>query len=200
MKDIYIVLSATSGHMGKFIRKITNTPYNHLSFSFHEDLHEVLSFARYYYSTPFYGGFIHESKERYDHANIKLYKISIDDNSYENIQHFIMEMEEYPHDYYYHTLNALLSPLHKSINIKNAYTCLSFINAILQQSEPMISFYDIQDLMNHLQPYVVFEGTLDTFKLPADLTYIKFIPFHQIIILSFKQNYRILETLIKKIS
>ena len=64
----------------------------------------------------------------------------------------------------------------------------------------MISFYDIQDLMNHLQPYVVFEGTLDTFKLPADLTYIKFIPFHQIIILSFKQNYRILETLIKKIS
>ena len=108
-----------------------------------------------------------------------------------------MEIEEHPYDYYYHTLNALLSPLHKSIDIKNAYTCLSFVNAILQQSELMISFYDIQDLMNHLQPYDVFEGTLDTFKLPADLTYIKFIPFHQIIMLSVKQNYNLMQYLIQ---
>lgn len=198
MKEIYIVLSATNGHIGKIIRKVTNTSYNHLSFSFHPDLDILLSFARYYYSTPFYGGFIHECIERYDNADIRLYKISLDDRSYENIQHFIINIESHPQKYYYHTINALLTPLHKRIDIKNAYTCLSFIDAILQQSNLTFSFSDVQELMNHLQPYLIYEGSLDSFKLSSDLSYIKFIPLHQIIKLSIRQNYKLLESFIKR--
>ena len=197
MKDIYLILSATNGHMGKLIRSLTDMPYNHISFSFDPHLQDIISFARYYYAAPLYGGFIHESKERYEHTPILLFKIPISQSSYEKIHHLITEMDKHPHDYLYHTINAVLSPFHRSIHIKNAYTCVSFIAMLLHQTEfSFDSVYDIRQIKKKLDPYLVYEGNMDDFMLQSDPSYMKTITFTDSIKLSLIQNYKLFQRFI----
>ena len=66
-KSLYVLFSATPYRMGKCIRFITGEPYNHVSIATEEDLRECYGFARRYYETPFYGGFVTERPSRYIH-------------------------------------------------------------------------------------------------------------------------------------
>jgi len=104
MKDIYVVISATKSKLGSCIRFFTNNAYNHVSISFDEDLKDMVSFARYYYQMPFYGGYVHESIERYYDAQIILYKISLDNESYKKVRSEVRQFEENSKDYVYHTI------------------------------------------------------------------------------------------------
>lgn len=201
MKDIYLILSSTDGHMGSFIRKITHMTYNHVSFSFDNDLSDMISFARYYYRAPFYGGFIHEGVQRYKKASILLYQISIEDDSYKKIHQLITEMDENSNDYIYHMINAALSPFHRSIYIEKAHTCVSFANLILQQSDlPFESSYDIKMLMDQLKPYLINQGPMDAFQLQSDSAYLKPLNFVDVFKLTLIQNLRLLHRLFFKSS
>ena len=57
---LYVVFSATPYRMGKLIRFVTREPYNHVAISTEASLTRMYSFARRFYRTPFYGGFVTE--------------------------------------------------------------------------------------------------------------------------------------------
>ena len=62
---LYIVVSSTPSRMGHFIRRITGQDYNHISVSLDPQLLTMYSFARRYYRTPLFGGFVQETPARY---------------------------------------------------------------------------------------------------------------------------------------
>lgn len=199
MKMIYVVLSATPSTIGKLIRVFTHFPYNHVSFSFDHDLKDMISFARYYYEMPFYGGFIHESIERYQDSNILLYEIPISEDDYERIKNSINEIEKEPEEYIYHTINALLCPFHKSINAIHAHTCASFTDSLLQQTSISFSrMYDIPQVKEQLEPYLIYVGSIHKFHLQSNPNYFKDFSIIDRLKFTFHQQKRLIKRIIKK--
>lgn len=196
MKNMYIILSATTNTMGKCIRFFTHSTYNHVSISFDDDLNDLVSFARYYHDMPFYGGFIHENIERYRNANIMLYKIPIDEKTYQVIQSYIADLEMHADDYLYHTINALLCPFHKSIYIPHAHTCISFTESVLQLTGlPLSHFYEINQIKTALLPYLIYEGSINHFYLKSNPEYLKSFPVKERIHLTYRQQRKLIQRL-----
>ncbi|MGN1343647.1 MAG: hypothetical protein ACI4U3_03655 [Traorella sp.] len=174
MKDIYLVISKTNSKLGKFIRLFTGTNYNHVSISFDGELNDMISFARYYYQIPFYGGYVHESKERYIDSKIIIYKIRISDDSYLKVQQYIDHIEKNKEQYIYHTINAILYPIHISIQTPQAYTCLSFACELLQiASLPSEKILTFKQLIDFLDEYKIYEGNVYCHNYSNDSTYMK---------------------------
>jgi len=65
MNNIYVVFSATPYLIGKAIRHVTGQTYNHVSIALDENLAQMYGFARRFYRTPLYGGFVKETLSRY---------------------------------------------------------------------------------------------------------------------------------------
>lgn len=199
MKSIYVIISATPSKMGKCIRLFTHTPYNHVSISFDPELKDMVSFARYYREIPFYGGYTHESIERFHDSKILLYKIRLNDDDYNKVKEAIASFEENASDYLYHTINAFLCPFNKEIYIERAYTCLSFANRLLQETNLHIpTVYNIKSLMKLLEPYKVYEGTIHNTLLNSDPAYLKNFTMSEIIIKTYSQQKRLLSRLLEK--
>ena len=189
MKYIYVVVSATNSKMGKFIRHFTHTPFNHVSISFDDHLNDMISFARYYYQAPFFGGYIHESSERYQDSKIVLYKVFLDEKVYNRIKNEIKQFDENDKDYLYHTINAFLSPFNKEIYIEKAYTCLSFTMYLLHKTNLNLpNIYSIKQLMNYLEPYIIYEGSIKNFCLNSNPSYFKKISYLTQVSKTFKQH------------
>lgn len=131
MKRIYIVATHMPTFMGKLIRTVTRFYYNHVSFAFCEDLIDLVSFARYHHELPLVGGYVHECNQRISKGIVRVLYCDVDDYQYEEIKQFVDRIEQNPSEYRYNLINAILSPLHKRIPIKNYYTCIEFISEIL---------------------------------------------------------------------
>ena len=64
-RTLYVMISRTTTHMAKFIRKCSRYPYNHVSLTLDPGFKTWYSFARYHKDAPFYSGFIREPVERF---------------------------------------------------------------------------------------------------------------------------------------
>ena len=58
MKKIYIVTTYTGTVLSYLIRKISKTPYAHVSLALNEDLRPMYSFGRLNPKTPIFSGFV----------------------------------------------------------------------------------------------------------------------------------------------
>ena len=119
---IYVVFSSTPYKIGKLIRRVTGGTYNHVSISLDESLTQMYSFSRRYYRTPFYGGFVHESRSRYhvngDATRICLCAIPVTPQQYEDLYNMIQSMHRRSRVYIYNHLSALGAVIHKPIFAK----------------------------------------------------------------------------------
>ncbi len=164
---IYIVFSSTPYRIGRIIRRITQESYNHVSISLDEDLTKMYGFARRYYCTPLYGGFVRETPARYQvkgvSADICLCKLPVTAGQYADLEHLLSRMEENKSHYIYNHLSALGALVHKRIRVKDAYTCVEFCIKILHGLNLNINpkqFYTVYDLQKLLQSYVVYTGVM----------------------------------------
>ena len=199
MKDIYVVISATKSKIGKCIRLLTNNSYNHVSISFDDDLKDMISFARYYHEIPFYGGYIHESMERYEDSNIILYKVRVTNEDYQRVVNAVEEFEENASDYLYHTINAVLCPFNKEVYIERAYTCLSFATCLLANSSLKLpTIYNIKQLMRYLEPFKVYEGTIKNYFLHSNPSYLQNFSMSERFIRTYSHQMKLVSRLIKK--
>ncbi len=175
MKNIYVILSATPTMMGKFIRVITRSCYNHSSISLTEGLEEMYSFARYRASNPLVGGFVREFPQRLspggngEDVYIKVYKIPISDKQFEEIRKFIYSIRDDREENIYNTLAALGIFLGHRFNTYKAYTCSDFVAESLSKgsiiSDSCISKNIVPDEMQKfLDKYTVFCGYLKNYK------------------------------------
>ncbi len=163
-KAIYIVFSSTHCGIGGFIRLITGGLYNHVSVSFDADLKELYSFARHYKRAPLYGGFVRESSMRYRifATPIKVCRIDVGDNEYNEIHSKIDSMINNSDTYIYNLASAIAYPLKRKIHISSAFTCVEFAAYLLnlagiENSENASGFCSIKNLEKLLEGNVIYE-------------------------------------------
>lgn len=162
---LYVLFSATPYRMGRWIRFVTGEPYNHVSIATGEDLTSIYSFARRYYHTPFYGGFVSEDPCRYRHngrcANIRLYRLPLTRRQWQRLQEMLADMKEHADRYLYNHLSAMAAPLHLKIQVRKAFTCTEFTVNVLHQLgfdfDPN-RFYTIGDIAQRLGSYHIYTG------------------------------------------
>ena len=164
---LYIIFSATPTKIGRFIRSITRSEYNHISVSLDTQLHQMYSFARYYYRTPFYGGFVLESPSRYwingESSRIAVYKLPIDPETYDSLSAHLKNMLQRKERFLYNHFSAWAVPFRRRIPTKDAYACVEFCMEIMQiagVSFDPSKYYTIKDLQRILHAYQYYMGSM----------------------------------------
>lgn len=164
-KYLYILFSATPYRMGRFIRFVTGEHYNHVAIGTEESLKELYAFARRYYHTPFYGGFVTEKPCRYVHngvtADIRLCRLPLTTRQWTQLQDMLETMRSRPDKYLYNHLSALTAPLHRKVRVRDAFTCAEFTVSILSRlgfDFDANRFYTIGDIVRRLESYHIYTG------------------------------------------
>ena len=164
---IYIVFSSTPYKIGKAIRFFTGEPYNHVSIALDEELKEMYSFARRYYKTPFYGGFVKESLSRYQHngnkADICIYKLPVTEQQYNRIRIRMRHMLRNKEIYLYNHISILGTIVKRPVKIKGAYTCAEFCVLILNNLGLDVQpdkYYTLGNLQEKLKDYINYTGPI----------------------------------------
>ena len=168
-KYLYILFSATPYRMGSLIRRVTGEAYNHVAIATEEDLRDLYAFARRYYHTPLYGGFVTEHPFRYHHngvtANICLYRLPLTTRQWDTLQALLSKMRARADRYLYNHLSAMLAPLHLKIRVRDAFTCAEFAVSILStlgfDFDPK-KFYTIGGIAQRLEAYRIYTGKFPT--------------------------------------
>ena len=96
-KYVYVVFSSTQYMIAKFIRAFTHHRYNHVSIALDGNLQTLYSFARRYDDTPFCGGFVVETPERYIRRNVaatvQICAIPVTNEQYNTIRDHLLVYE-----------------------------------------------------------------------------------------------------------
>lgn len=164
-KYLYVLFSATPYRMGRFIRAITGDEFNHVSIGTKEDMTNLYAFARRFYRTPFYGGFVKEHPCRYRHKGIaakaRVYRLPLTTRQWDKLQQILSSMRLEADRYLYNHLSALLAPLHIKVKVRKAYTCAEFAVSVLSTlgfDFDTRHFYTIGDISDRLEAYHFYSG------------------------------------------
>lgn len=137
MQYVYIVFSSTPYKIGKLIRRFTGESYNHVSISLDRELTRMYSFARRFYRTPFYGGFVKESRARYHlkgvPSQIKICRLAVSDEVYAALEKRLQDMYQRREQYLYNHFSVATIPFHRLVHLKDAHVCSEFVAGQLQQ-------------------------------------------------------------------
>lgn len=168
-KYLYILFSATPYRMGRWIRFVTGEPYNHVSIATEDDLHECYGFARRYYHTPFYGGFVTERPSRYCHngriSRIRLYRLPLTQRQWMKLQGMLEDMRSNAERYLYNHLSILTAPIHRKVRVRDAFTCAEFVVSVLSSLGFDFNadrFYTIGGIAKRLSDYHIYTGKFPT--------------------------------------
>lgn len=164
-KYLYVLFSATPYKMGRMIRRVTGEPYNHVAIATEENLRDLYAFARRYYNTPFYGGFVTEHPSRYHHngitADVRLYRLPLTSRQWEILQELLTKMRKRADRYLYNHLSALAAPLRIKVRVRDAFTCVEFavnvLSALGFDFDPR-KFYTVGDIADRLGAYHIYTG------------------------------------------
>jgi len=159
MKYIYIVFSHTNTDVGKFIRYMTRSYYNHASIALEPSLLEMYTFARLRRKPVFTGGFVKETPVRFlkngEDITICVCRIPMCEDKYLRISNKIEHFKLTSGEYVYNLFNAFASFFRQRIKIKNAYTCIEFVSET-SEYDPKLS---IAQLRKKLSGYIWYEGS-----------------------------------------
>ncbi len=166
-KYLYIVFSSTPYFIGKAIRRITGEVYNHVSLALDAELSQMYGFARRYYRTPLYGGFVREFLDRYhlngQKAHVSICKLALTQSQYQQVSDTLTQMYQNKDQYIYNHLSALGALFHKPVKAKDAYTCVEFCVRVLGTVGVGVTpgkYYSVGDLYKLLQPHVQYTGQI----------------------------------------
>ena len=151
--------------MGQWIRRVTGEPYNHVALATEENLSAMYAFARRYYHTPFYGGFVQERPCRYRlggvTAQVRIYRLPLTSRQWDILQERLRTMQSQPQRYLYNHLSALAAPLHRKVRVRDAFTCAEFAVSVLSMLgfdfDPN-RFYTIGAIARRLEDYHIYTG------------------------------------------
>lgn len=147
------------------IRRCTGEPYNHVSIALDPELKEMFSFARRYYRTPLYGGFVKETPSRFcvngRHAYIQVCKLPVTTEQHQALSQRLQHMLTHQDYYLYNHLSALTAVLHHPVALKEAYTCVEFCVECLHRLGLPVTpgkYYSLEMLRQLLKEQVVYTG------------------------------------------
>ncbi len=164
-KYVYVVFSSTQYMIAKFIRAFTHHRYNHVSISLDGNMQQLYSFARRYEDTPFCGGFVVETPERYLRRNIaasvQICAIPVTDEMHATIRAHLQAYEAEAQDYVYNYIGALTFLFRRRVALERCHTCVDFATEVIGMTGAGIQpdrFYSIRGLARNLNRYKVYEG------------------------------------------
>lgn len=181
MKKIYIITTFTGTVLSCLIRRITNTPYAHVSISLNEELRPMYAFGRLNPKTPIFAGFVEEyiNEGLYairENTICRVYSLDVTNLQYEKIYKNIMKVSENRKEYTYDVkaLACIYSERAKEREFR--YVCSHFVADMLIKSDVDIfgkpscqirpkDFYDLECLT------LEYEGLLSKYY-SKDSTYI----------------------------
>ncbi len=164
-KYVYVMFSSTQYMIAKFIRAFTHHRYNHVSISLDGNLQTMYSFARRYEDTPFCGGFVVETPERYIRRNVaasvQICAIPVTDAQYAIIRDRLSAYTAEAQDYVYNYVGALTFLFRRRVALEKCHTCVDFATELISMTGAGINparFYSIRGLARNLARYKVYEG------------------------------------------
>lgn len=164
---VYIVFSSTPYRIGRFIRKFTGEDYNHTSIALDAELTKMYGFARRYYRTPFYGGFVRESRSRYHlngtPASIRICRLPVTPLQYQTLCHLLEGMHQNQEAYPYNHLSIVTALFRRPIKVQDAYTCIEFCVHILHTLGIDLDpdqYYTVGEVEQLLRPYAIYTGPM----------------------------------------
>lgn len=164
-KYVYVIFSSTQYMIAKFIRSLTHHRYNHVSISLDGNMQTLYSFARRYEDTPFCGGFVVETPERYIRRNVaaavQVCAIPVSDEVHAAIRAHIEGYEIEAQDYVYNYIGALTFLFRRRVALEKCHTCVDFATELIAMTGAGIHpdrFYSIRGLARNLARYKVYEG------------------------------------------
>lgn len=167
MDYVYIVFSSTHNRVGALVRRVTGEFYNHASIALDEELSRMYGFARRFYRTPLYGGFVKESLSRYHQngkaAQICVCRLPVTREQYETLEKQLTDMYDNRQHYLYNHLSALGALFHRRIRAKNAYTCIEFCVEILHQLGVEVDprkYHSVCQIQQQLQAFCIYTGPI----------------------------------------
>lgn len=162
---VYVMFSSTQYMIGRCIRIMTHHRYNHVSISLDDSLQTLYSFARRYEDTPFCGGFVVESPERYLRYNtaaaVQIFAIPVTEEQYRAVRTRIRGYLEQPNDYVYNYVGALSFLCGRLIPLDKCHTCVDFATEVIGMTGAGIQpdrFYSIRGLARSLARFKIYEG------------------------------------------
>ncbi len=162
---LYVMISETGTTIGKLIRRFSGYRYNHCAVTLDESLRTWQSFARFHRDSPFYGGFLNESVERYlakgKSVPVKIFRIEITPEREEELRP-LLEKAGTDSGYLYNYYDVLAALFGKRLRIPKAYTCLSFTCRVLQRE-----YVTIEQLDCDMAPTLYWKGELSDLVLDS---------------------------------
>lgn len=196
--------------MGEMIRMLTQYDYNHVSISLSEDLSEIYSFARRHQDTPFYGGFVCESADRFNNdngvASIKVCEIPVTPRQYRIAVNYINKIHREKEKYLYNMFSAATVPFKYRVRIDRAYTCVEFVVSVLRRISATRSlriprFCSIKQLDELYSDFAVYQGEFpENVGSPVQADeYLQKNPMHDRVYRTVKCNARLFGRLCRKL-
>lgn len=173
MRCIYIVFLKTDYATGRLIRFATGYEYNHVSFSLDPGLTSLYSFSRYYNNAALLAGFVEESLLRYRSGRTRMMvcRVPLEQAQAEKLDRYLAHVMEHKEEYIYNIVSAAVAPMHRRVDIRNAYTCVEFAGEVLSavgvsEAPKSGSYCEIRDLARRLGRYKIYEGDVSRYKMP----------------------------------
>ena len=174
MKKIYIVLTHTGTILSRLIKGFTKDEFSHVSISLDAELNEMYSFGRLNPYNPFWGGFVHEYKnkgtfKRFYNKRSKIYSLDVTLNQYNSIKNTIAQIEKEKENYKFNIIGLFAAGFHKKIKIEHSFYCAEFVKYVIKKADIEINLPEVvkpEDFKNINGLEEIYIGLLRKYKFP----------------------------------
>lgn len=140
MKEIYIVVSYTGTTLSHIIRFFTRDEFSHVSIALDPDLNKMYSFGRLNPYNPFWGGFVHEYRDkgtfkRFYKTRAGIYSYTVTEKQYEKMVNCIGRIEKDKNHYRFNTIGLFAVGIHRKIKRSKSFYCAEFVKYVLEDAQ-----------------------------------------------------------------
>lgn len=171
--NLYVIITASSTKIGKVIRCLSRYNYSHSAISTNK-LQSLYSFSRFQKNTPFESGFMEESLKRYLDSNEKLpimiFEIPLTSEQKNKLDDTLNKLNENKKDYRYNFVSLFIAPFRKRYELEKAFTCLQFVNYILNELNiTNKKFINFKEMHNELKKYLIYNDDIHNLEINASI-------------------------------
>lgn len=175
MRTVYIVATYTGTTLARAIRRISHTPYSHISISLNKDLKPMYAFGRIYPHTPIFAGLVEENINEGLYAikrntECRVYELEVSEKEYILIEQNLYSKWEKRKSLKYDIKGLVMLAINRPRVRESKYVCSSFVSHILEESGVNIftkPYYEVQPIdfiYNSTGLRITYEGLLSEYK------------------------------------
>lgn len=175
MRTVYIVATYTGTVLARAIRRVSHTPYSHISISLNKDLKPMYAFGRIHPRTPLFAGLVEENINEGLYAikkntQCRVYKLNVSDKQYQLIEKNLFNKWENRKSLKYDAAGLALLAINRPKVRENKYVCSNFVSHILEESGVNIfskPYYEVQPIdfiYNSKGLQLTYEGLLSEYN------------------------------------